>query len=373
MDLLNYKEDKRVVLTLDAGGTNFVFSAIQGYREIVNSVTLPSYGYDLKLCLATIIKGFREIKSQLSVKPVAISFAFPGEAHYPEGIIGDLLNLPAFRGGVALGPMLENEFEIPVFINNDGDLFTFGEAINGLLPAINAQLEKAGSLKRYNNLLGITLGTGFGGGLAINNTMFLGDNSAGMEIWSLRNKKYPDTFVEESASITAIKRVYQLKTKIKAETDLEPKDIYEIACGNKHGDKQAAIDSFNELGEIVGDTLANAIGLIDGLVVIGGGITGAHRFFLPKIVEEMNSKLKSIEGKEFSRLEVKVFNLEQDQSLNVFLKGQIKEITVPGTNRKISYDPLKRIGVGISRLGTNEAVFTGAYAFALKSFDKQSM
>ena len=43
--------------------------------------------------------------SVLPRPPVAISFAFPGPADYPAGIIGDLANLPAFRGGVALGPM----------------------------------------------------------------------------------------------------------------------------------------------------------------------------------------------------------------------------------------------------------------------------
>jgi glucokinase len=33
----------------------------------------------------------------------------------------------------------------------------------------------------------------------------------------------------------------------------------------------------------------------------------------------------------------------------------------------LQYDPLQRLGVGMSRLGTSEAVAIGAYAFALKS------
>ena len=41
--------------------------------------------------------------------------------------------------------MLEEKFGIPVFINNDGDLFAYGEAIAGLLPFINSKLEEAGS------------------------------------------------------------------------------------------------------------------------------------------------------------------------------------------------------------------------------------
>ncbi len=35
---------------------------------------------------------------------------------------------------MALGPFLEYKFGIPVFINNDGDLFAYGEALGGALP-----------------------------------------------------------------------------------------------------------------------------------------------------------------------------------------------------------------------------------------------
>jgi len=51
------------------------------------------------------------VKENCPAPPAAISFAFLGPADYPNGIIGDLHNLPGFRGGVALGPMLEEKFE----------------------------------------------------------------------------------------------------------------------------------------------------------------------------------------------------------------------------------------------------------------------
>ena len=116
-------------LTLDAGGTNFVFNAIQGGKLLIDPITSPSYGDQLEKCLQTIIDGFRKVKSQLKEEPVAISFAFPGPADYPNGIIGDLGNLPGFRGGIALADMLKEQFNIPVFIQNDGDLYAYGEGI----------------------------------------------------------------------------------------------------------------------------------------------------------------------------------------------------------------------------------------------------
>ena len=146
-----YQFDKRIVMTLDAGGTNFVFSAIRSNEEIVEPIVLPSNGDNLERCLETMVTGFSAIKLKLPEDPVAISFAFPGPADYVNGIIGDLKNLPAFQGGVALGAFLRNKFGIPVFINNDGDLFAYGEALAGALPEVNRMLRDAGKNKMYKN------------------------------------------------------------------------------------------------------------------------------------------------------------------------------------------------------------------------------
>ena len=53
-------------------------------------------------------------------------------------------------------------------------------------------------------------------------------------------------------------------------------------------------------------------------------------------------------------------------------RSEAKEIAIPGTARTIRYDPLQRTGVGLSRLGTSEAVAIGAYAFALKRLDQEA-
>ena len=97
-----YEHDERIVMTLDAGGTNFVFSAIQGCREIVEPICLPAASDDLERCLSVLVEGFLEVEKRLPRLPVAISFAFPGPADYEHGIIGDLPNFPAFRGGNSL-------------------------------------------------------------------------------------------------------------------------------------------------------------------------------------------------------------------------------------------------------------------------------
>jgi len=366
---MDLSKDKRIVMTLDAGGTNFVFSAIKGGKEIVDPVTLPSNAHDLDLCLNTIVDGFKRIKNDLQDEPIAISFAFPGPADYPNGIIGYLPNLSAFRGGIALGPMLEEKFNLPVFINNDGDLYAYGEAIAGYLPYINDLLDKSGSPKRFNNLVGFTLGTGFGGGIVSKGQLFLGDNSGSGEVWLLRNKLNPEMNVEEGVSIRAVQRVYTNTVGIPFEKSPSPKEIYEIGMGKRKGNRQAAVTAYHRMAEVLGDAIANVLTVIDGIAVIGGGVAGAYRLFLDRLIKEMNSTYRNLNGDEYGRLSPRAFNLENDVELEEFIAGDSKEITIPGSTKKIKYDPLTRVGVGISKLGTSEAVAIGAYAFALNQID----
>ncbi len=361
---VRFDSDPRIVMTLDAGGTNLKFSAIRGNRLLVGPISMPSDADNLDRCLGNIVRGFQSVRDELPAAPVAISFAFPGPADYPAGIIGDLGNLPAFRGGVPLGPMLEDRFGVPVYLNNDGDLFVYGEAIAGFLPYVNDLLEKAGSPKRYGNLFGITLGTGLGGGIVRRGELFTGDNSAAGEVWVLRNKLNPSVNAEEGASIRAVCRVYAQEAGIPIEQAPEPKTIFDIGAGKAPGNRDAAVEAFRRLGEVAGDAVAQAVTLVDGLVVIGGGVSGAHPLFLPALVDAMND-VYQMTGKPPRRLITHAYSIEDPAERERFLKSEVREIMVPGSHRKVPYDPHKRVAVGISRLGTSEAVAVGAYAFAL--------
>lgn len=363
-----YKFDKRIVITLDAGGTNLVFGAMQANKFIIDPITLPSRAQDLDLCLATMVEGFQRIISQLDKKTVAISFAFPGPADYPNGIIGGYLpNFPSFRDGVALGPFLSDTFGVPVFINNDGDLFAYGEAIGGALPEVNARLAEAGSSKRYHNLLGYTFGTGLGIGMVVGDKLNRGDNSC-VETFCLRHKKQKDVFAEEGAAIRAIKRVYG-ELSGNADHGLEPKEICEIADGKREGNREAALKAFAEFGEIAGDAIATGVTLVDGLIVLGGGLTGARKYFMPALLGEMRGKLKSLKGEELNRVQMKVFDLDNEDEFQAFAKGEERQIKVYGSDRTVAYDPMKRVGIIMSKLGASKAISIGAYSFALSQID----
>lgn len=358
------KQSKQIILTLDAGGTNLVFNAVDAQNIVICSTTLHAPSASLDEFLKKLLAGFHTINKESGNVAKAISFCFPGPADYEKGIIGDLENIPEFKGGVALKQMLENEFRIPVYINNDGDLFTLGEAMSGLLSQINADLKKNENPKQYYNLLGITLGTGTGAGIVINGKLLIGDNSAGAEINRSNNFLNPEMSIEETLSIRGIKYIYCEESGVVPELCPEPTEIYEIGIGQKKGNTDAAIKAWEIFGTVLGQTLANAITLIDGLIVIGGGLSGAHPLFMPKVIEAMNGKFSTTRGETVQRLETFAYNLENEDCLSDFLNRDEVEIVVPYSDEKILYSPTKKIGIGISRLGTSKAVAIGANAFA---------
>lgn len=359
----NNTPNNAIVVTLDAGGTNFVFGAMRNYEAIGDTITLPSSAYDLDKCLNTLIEGFSQIMATLPEKPVAISFAFPGPADYRNGIIGGYLpNFPSFRDGVALGPMLEEKFGIPVFINNDADLFAYGEAAGGALPSINKKLEAMGVAKRCHNLLGYTFGTGFGFGFVMDGKLNLGDNSC-VETFCLKHRDTPQYIVEDGVSIRAIKRVYrELSGDDRA---LEPYDIYRIAEGEIEGNSEAAKESFATLGRVAGDAMATAATLMDGIIVIGGGLTGASKYFMPALLAEMRGEIETMSGDKLNRVQMKVYNLDNNAEFKEFAEGNSTKIKVYGSDREVVYDPVKRIGVTLSEIGASRAVSLGAYLYAL--------
>jgi glucokinase len=107
--------------------------------------------------------------------------------------------------------------------------------------------------------------------------------------------------------------------------------------------------------------------LIDGLAVIGGGIAGAYRFFF---LRAMNAPYEGY-STPLRRLAPFAFRIDDPAEREAFLRGEARTIEVPGSGRRILYDPMRRTAVGISRLGTSEVVAVGAYAFALRQLDRR--
>ena len=118
--------------------------------------------------------------------------------------------------------------------------------------------------------------------------------------------------------------------------------------------------------------MATAVTLVDGLIVIGGGITAARKYILPSLLTEMRSQLHTFKGETLNRVQMKVYDLDDAAQFADFAQGDSRRIKVYGSEREIVYDPQKRIGVMTSRIGASKAISLGAYAFALNSIDRDA-
>ena len=89
----------------------------------------------------------------------------------------------------------------------------------------------------------------------------------------------------------------------------------------------------------------------------------------------MNKPFHTNAGEDITRMEVSVFNLEDEEDMKKFLKGDIRTVKVPFSDKTITYDfyaittepeseILKQI-VGVTRLGTENAISLGAYYYAV--------
>ncbi len=356
------------VLTLDAGGTNLVFRAVRDFKFISSPISLQTNTQNLESCVNDIIKGFSLLKAKVGNIDV-ISFAFPGPADYQHGILGNLPNFEFSFEDYPLGPTLSRVFSVPVFINNDGNLFALGESISGFLPHINNLLKEANSHKRYQNLIGITLGTGIGCGIIINNNLLIGDNFCSGEIHNMRNPIFKDSNIEESVSKDAITRTFIAENSKQIDREISPKYVYEIAIGSSEGDQNAALHSFEIFGKALGSVVADTITLIDAMVVISGGLSEAWKLFSPYMFNEINRVFKNSRGRTTS-LSVQVLNMQDPLDLKLFMSQQKRSKKSVDKDHKMNTAQEKYVGVGLSTMKVSDAVAIGANAWALQQLNQ---
>jgi len=170
----------------------------------------------------------------------AIGIGVPTLVNVKEGIVYDVQNIPAWRE-VALRDLLSERFPVRIEINNDANCFAMGEKIFG-------------GGKNYSNLVGMTLGTGLGSGLILNDRLVSGENCGAGEFGSI---PYRDDIIETYAS----GKFFRLRSKEDGET------IKQRAID---GDGEA-LSWFREYGDHLGHAIITVLFAVDPAAIILGG------------------------------------------------------------------------------------------------------
>lgn len=136
------------VLGIDIGGTSIVGGKIEDGRIVGQSKagTRASEGGDVSL---GVLK--RVVAELVDGQTRAIGVGVPSVVDRKTGIVYNVQNIAGWDE-VDIRGILEREFGLPVFVDNDANCFAFGEKIFG-------------KGREFSNFVGVTLGTGVGSGI----------------------------------------------------------------------------------------------------------------------------------------------------------------------------------------------------------------
>ena len=192
------------------GGTSIAGGRIEGNRIIEQVIvdTCAHEGGDKTLnILKKLIRQLKRTDTR------AIGIGVPSVVDKEKGIVYNVQNIKNWDE-VYLKLLLEEEIRLPVFIDNDANCFAYGEKIFG-------------KGRNFENFVGITLGTGVGGGIIQNNHLLFDSNCGSGEFGEI---PYLDSILEEYCGSrfftrTAGRSGYDIALKAR-EGDMESIEIY---------------------------------------------------------------------------------------------------------------------------------------------------
>lgn len=256
------------IIGIDLGGTSIKTGLVSSTGKIIKKYEIPTEARKgTKTVINNIISSVNSVKTG---KISGIGIGSPGPMDYKKGAILNPVNLP-FRN-IPLRQIIQKKSGIKTYLDNDANCFALAEAIFG-------------QGKKYENIVGITLGTGLGGGFVIDKRIFHGRSNAAefghmtIKFDGIKARSGNQGDIEEYAAARGITRLYDGKNS--------PYSIYKLAMkGNKRAKK-----AFEAMGRYLGIELANILYAFDpDIIVIGGKISNSWKFFSKSMNETIRKR-----------------------------------------------------------------------------------
>ena len=199
------------------------------------------------------------IKSVYNDSVTGIGVGMPSLVNVREGIVLKPTNIPSWNK-VYLKDILEEKYQVPVFVNNDANCFALGEKYFGVA-------------KDFDNIAGITIGTGMGVGIIINGKLYSGRNAGVGEFCSIPYKDYD---YEYYCSTKYFEEKYGLKNEI----------LFNRA---KNNDK-IALAIYEMFGIDLGNAIKTIMYALDpDAIIIGGRLSEAYDYFKESMFKTVNT------------------------------------------------------------------------------------
>lgn len=291
---------KNVLLGLDLGGTN-IKGVLLDARTLkpVRRLQVPTAARrGSRAVIGTMAGAIRELMTWATANRMSVRSIGIGSAGLVnKGTVRNSPNLPGWQGAVPLERLLKKELpglKIPLAIDNDANCFALAEAF-------------CGAGKGLQNVIGLTLGTGVGGGIVLGGKLYRGSTGGAGELGHISikydgprclcgNKGCLEAMVGANAIIA---RYGALNSNFKLQ--ISNFTVAQISAYAKKRDK-AAVITLMETGTLLGVGLANYVNIFNPqAIVIGGGVAQAGKYILEPALKEMKKR-----AMQYNALDVKV-------------------------------------------------------------------
>ncbi len=217
----------------------------------------------------------------------AIGAAAPGFVDPEQGIIFVTPNIPGWNG-LPLRQILEDRFDVPVFLGNDANLAALGEW-------------RFGAGRGFHHVLYLTISTGIGGGIVIADRLLQGSRGLAAELGHITVEPNGPLcgcgkrgHLEAVASGTGIAH-YVADQLAHGAPSVFPKDAHpsakEISQAAAQGDP-LSLAAIQRAGTYIGHALADFLHLFNpSIVIIGGGVSRSGELLLAPMRAALNERV----------------------------------------------------------------------------------
>lgn len=266
--------DNKNIIGIDMGGTN-VRAGLVCDNELTHII---SKRINSQVTSDEVLQQLFSLTDELIDNSLeSIGIGVPGLVNAEEKMVYDVVYIPAWKK-IPLQQLMQDRYQIPVYVENDANCFALGEYYFG-------------KGRGYHSMIGLTLGTGLGSGLIINQKLYAGKNGGAGEFGMI---DYLDKTVEYYASGQFFDNVYKINGE----------EVFKKATeGNTD-----AIKMYEEMGTHLGNAIKTMLYSLDvELIVIGGSV----RFAFPYFSATMWQQIKTFGfQKAVEHLKIEVSQLE---------------------------------------------------------------
>lgn len=306
---------KGYAIGVDLGGSNLRIGLVSETGEVIERIKEPSNAAEG--CNALTEKLVALLKERVRFTGnglVGVGVAVPGIIDHAAGVVVDAPNLPGWKD-VPLLDMLQKALDAPVVIENDANAFALGESWTG-----------AG--KDVRSFVGITLGTGIGGGIVIDGKLVRGADGMAGEVGHMTvNIDGPHCNCGNYGCLETYSSARGITDRIREAIEAGGRsllfnetggNLYKITAemvysAARDGGDPLARETLRTAGTYLGVGIANLVHLLNPeAVIVGGGVAAAWDIFADVVQKEVEKRCFEKPGK---RLKICRGMLEDDAGI----------------------------------------------------------